>query len=170
MHKFVLALAPVALLAACADEPTEEMVDTPDATGLVSNEAEPGEMPAPTADGVETVDYSGSYTFTGLDGSQSTLTLDKEAGTYEYDSPAGKKSGTYQRLDSGRIAIEDFDGRAGYFSIAPGALYRLAEETSPFDEIDPGRMYRAAEGEVEGDVVGEVTASGVTNSVADKRE
>lgn len=173
MIKFALALAPVVLLAACGSGTDENTAAAPDPTGLASNEPDPAELPAPSADGVDTIDYSGSYTFTGLDGSESTLTLDSEAGTYEYVSPGGTTTGTYERLDAGRIAIEDFGGRPAYFSIAPGALYRLAEETSPFDEIDPGRLYRRTEGampSVGADNAQAPVASGSTNSVADKRD
>ena len=150
MHRFALALVPLALLTACGSD--EAAPDAP----MVAEQSEPAvkkadrvQMPSPSADGVDTVDYSGSYTFIDLDGSRSTLTLDKDAGTYEYVSPDGTTAGKYRRLDSGRISIDNFDGSIGYFSIAPGAVYRLSGVGSPFDEIDPGRMYRRSDYAVE---------------------
>lgn len=146
MPKFASALIPLALLAACGSkESAEQQVAAPEQTAALAKEPYPAQMPIPSADGVDTVDYSGSYTLTGVDGSQSTLTLDKDAGTYEYASPEGTTSGKYERLDAGRIAITDLDGSAGYFSIASGALYRLSGKSSPFDEIDPGRLYRSSD-------------------------
>ena len=150
MHRFALALVPLALLSACGSEDA-----TPDAPAvaepseLAAKEPDLAQMPNPSADGVDAVDYSGSYTFIDLDGSRSTLTLDKDAGTYKYVSPDGTTAGKYRRLDPGRIAIEDFDGTVGYFSIAPGAVYRLSGAGSPFDEIDPGRMYRRSDYAIE---------------------
>ncbi|MEN7537974.1 hypothetical protein [Aurantiacibacter flavus] len=171
MDRFALTLVPLVLLAACGgDEPTEETVATPEPSERVANEPDPDRMPAPNADGVDTIDYSGSYTFTGIDGSHFTLTLDKEAGTYEYVSPDGTTSGNYKKLDSGRIAITNFDGSAGYFSIAPGALYRLADATSPFDEIDLGRMYRRSDYVADAGPGAALPSIVTTNTVADKRE
>ncbi|RIV89733.1 hypothetical protein D2V17_05545 [Aurantiacibacter xanthus] len=146
MIRFALVLAPLALLAACGgDQPGEDapMMDEP--SELAVRKPTPAQMPTPSADGADSVDYSGSYTFTRLDGSQSTLTIDKNAGTYEYVSPDGTTSGRYRKLDGARIALAGFEGGEAYFSIAPGALYRLAEKNSPFSEIDPGRMYRRSD-------------------------
>lgn len=160
------AIAPLALLAACGDAPVEDedVALDPAGLGLESPDVAAADMPQPTENSVETVDYSGDYTFTGLDGSESTLTLDKEAGTYSYKGPGIESSGTYETLDGSRIAIEDFDGRAGYFSIADGALYRLADENTPYDTIEVNAMYRRNEG------VPSVAPDASTNSVQDKRD
>ncbi|OYX47309.1 MAG: hypothetical protein B7Y87_01580 [Sphingomonadales bacterium 32-64-22] len=150
MHRFALALVPLALITACgSDEPAADAPMGAEQSGLVAQNPDLAQMPYPSADGVDTVDYSGSYTLIDLDGSRSNLTLDKDAGTYEYVSPDGTTAGKYRRLDSGRISIENFDGSIGYFSIAPGAVYRLSGAGSPFDEIDPGRMYRRSDYAVE---------------------
>ena len=146
MIRFVVAVVPVALLAACGgDQPTGDAPMAGESRELAVTNTSPAQMPTPSPDGVDSVDYSGSYTFTSLDGSQSILTIDKAAGTYNYATPNGTTSGRYRKLDAGRIALADFDGREAYFSIAPGALYRLAEKSSPFNEIDPGRMYRRSD-------------------------
>ena len=144
MLRFAVALVPFGLIAACgSDEPSAPAA--PEPSELIAQKSDPAQMPAPIADGADRIDFSGSYTFTKIDGSLLTLTLNKDAGTYEYTSPDGTTSGTYEKFDAGRIAIADFDGRVAYFSIAPGALYRLAQANSPFDEIDLGRMYRRSD-------------------------
>ncbi|WP_137680740.1 hypothetical protein [Aurantiacibacter suaedae] len=151
MHRFALALvASLALVSACGGE--EPMQDRPQKAGLSElaiKQPAPGQMPSPSAEGVDSVNFSGTYTFIDLDGSRSTLTLDKDAGTYEYVSPDGSSSGKYRRLDASRIAIADLKGSVGYFSIAPGAVYRLSGPSSPFDELDPARMYRRSDYAVE---------------------
>ena len=164
MHRFALALVSLALLAACgSDEPSADAPMVAEQSELAAKKPDRVQMPFPSSDGVDSVDYSGSYTFIDLDGSRSTLTLDKDEGTYEYVSPEGKTTGKYRRLDSGRIAIENFDGSVGYFSIAPGAVYRLSGEGSRFDEIDPGRRYRRSDYAVE-------AGPGVATSPLDKPE
>lgn len=140
----ITAAAPLALLAACGEPPVsqEDLVVEGAGSGLAPDAIDPANLPQPTEDSLETVDFSGSYTMTGLDGSQTHLTIDKEAGTYEYSGIAGAEaSGTFERLGGSRIYMEDFAGRPGWFSVADGALYRLADENAPYDAVSAGSVF-----------------------------
>ncbi len=138
----IAAAAPLALLAACGDARVgeEELATEEVGMGL---ETQPSleDLPQPSENSLETVEYSGTYMMTGLDGSETQLTLDQEAGTYTYIGPAGNETqGQFETLDTSRILIEDFGGRPAYFSVADGALYRLAGEETAYDEVSAGSV------------------------------
>ena len=133
---------PLALLTACGEGPVTQEDVAVDAPGMGLEAATTlDELPEPVEGGVETLDFSGTYTMTGLDGSQTQLILDKEAGTYTYVGPAGNaQEGTFETLDESRIMVEEFGGRPGYFSLADGALYRLGGEDSAYDDVSAGSV------------------------------
>ena len=139
----VAAVAPFALLAACGDStPVEEVEPEPmDTMGLETPDPVAVE-PVPEAS-LENVDFAGDYAMTGLDGSISTITLDPTDDSYEYTAGDGtSSSGNFTRMDDGqRIMIEDFDGRAGYFAIGDGAIYRLPDAYTGADQITVTGMY-----------------------------
>ena len=139
----VAVVAPLAMLVACGEPPVEEEEVALDPAGLGLEETQvEGEMPQPTENALETIDYSGTYVFTGLDGSESTLTLDAEDGTYSYEGAGGtSESGEYETLDGSRIFIEEIGGRNAWFSVADGALYRLPNEDTAYDDVDPGSIW-----------------------------
>jgi hypothetical protein len=162
------AAAPLALLAACGDstpadeaEPTalDEVAPTQDLAAASID------MPEVPANSLASVDYPGSYAMTDAEGRTSRITL-RDDDTYDYTGPDGtSRTGRYTRLDDGsRIMIEDFDGRAGYFSVADGAIYRLEGESTPYNEITVTGMYRR-----ENAPVPEGGPGATTDTVADKR-
>lgn len=157
----VAALAPFALLAACGEStPAEQVEPEPmDPMGLATPETSAvQEVPD---DSLESVDFAGDYTMTGLDGSVSTITLDPEDDSYEYTAGDGTtSSGTFSRMDDGqRIMIEDFDGREGYFAIGDGAIYRLPDADTGVDEITVTGMYERADPTDMGDGMDTETAA-----------
>jgi hypothetical protein len=87
--------------------------------------------------------------------------------SYEYVPAEGgePRMGRFTRLDEGRrILIEDYDGRAAYFALSDGELYRLASETASPDEITVSSRYRREIAPVQ-----EAGPGATTDSVADKR-
>ncbi|AKH43082.1 hypothetical protein FHS61_001218 [Altererythrobacter atlanticus] len=159
--------APMALLAACGEAtPADEVEPAPMETAALEA-AKPEPMASPPADALDSVDYSGTYTKPSENGSIERLTLNAEDDSYEYTAGDGRtSSGTYTRMDDNRrIMIEDFGGRAGYFTVADGAVYRLPEADSSPDEITVTGMYRR-----EGQGVQSVAPDASTNSVPDKRD
>ena len=137
------AVAPIALLAACGDSAQDDAGPEPmDTMGLQT--PQPETMPPVPENALATVDFAGSYTMTGLDGSVSRIVLDAEDDTYEFTGGDGSTtSGSFARMDDGsRIMIEDFDGRDGYFAIADGAIYRLGSEDTSVEDISATGMYQ----------------------------
>lgn len=137
------AAAPLALLAACGDStPADEVEPTPMDTAAL-NDVSGGAMTSPPASSLEGMDFAGDYSLTDEAGRTSRITL-RGDDTYDYTGPDGStRSGRYSRTEDGnRLLIEDFDGRAGYFSIGDGALYRLASPESAFDDLTGATTYR----------------------------
>jgi len=182
LNRIALAAAPLALLAACGGGQDEEAV--PADGGETGSAGEAGtaaagtagaataasgmagaDMPPVAGNALDTVDYTGTYALEGPGGARSTVQLHREDNSYTYrDSTGGQRSGTFRRVDSNRIAIDDFDGRTAYFSVADGALYRLHDEATPYDQVTVEGMYRREDGPVQ-----EIGPGATTDIVADER-
>lgn len=164
------AVAPLALLAACGDSGTtdEAAVTEPMETGLADTPT-PASY-APPSDALDTMDYSGSYAFTGMDGSQSTITLNSADNTYTYMAPGmtEARTGTYTMANN-RIEVTDLDERGpGYFSVSNDALYRLADDSRAYSDTEGSTIYVRAQAD-DGQVGSNAPGASV-NSVADKRD
>lgn len=140
--RIIIVAAPLALLAACGEgRVSEDDLAVEDVGMGLETPPNLAELPEPTENALETVDFSGTYMMTGLDGSETRLILDREAGSYTYVGPAGnEQTGAFETLGGSRIMIEDFGGRPGYFSVADGALYRLAGEDAAYDDVSAGSV------------------------------
>ena len=142
----VAAVAPFALLAACGDStPAEQAAPEPmDTMGLET--PDPAAVTPVPENSLESVDFAGDYTMTGLDGSVSTITLNPDDDTFEYTAGDGTTStGSFTRMDDGqRVMIDDIDGRPGYVAIGDGAIYRLPDADTGVDEIAVTGMYERA--------------------------
>ena len=98
----------------------------------------PVALPKVPADALATIDYAGSYahgtTHLRLNGDK-TFELTKNDGTIV--------TGNYTELaDGSRIQLDDFDGgKPAWFSVGNGALYRLADGTVPYDQVDEAEVY-----------------------------
>lgn len=165
------AVAPLALIAACADNSSADTDEVAVEDMDMGLETQPSPAAySPPSDNVAAQDYSGSYTFTGLDGSETTLTLNSEDSTYSYSSPGSTEplTGSYSLADN-RIEIADLsDDGPSYFSVSNDALYRLADDTRLYSDTDGSTIFvRAARGD---DGVQSVAPDASVNSVADKRD
>jgi hypothetical protein len=133
----ILAAAPVAMLAACADStPVDEVEPEPMATDEVPITIELPEIPA---NSLTTIDYHGVYSRDG----RTRLRL-KEDMTYELTRPNGTMTtGAYSEMEDGsRIRLEDFEGGPAWFSVGNGAIYRLPDESTPYSEITAEGEYK----------------------------
>lgn len=133
----VLAAAPLAMLAACADStPVDEVEPEPMATDAVPITIELPEIPV---NSLVTIDYPGVYSRDG----RTRLRLNEDM-TYELIRPDGTSvAGTYSELEDGsRIMLEDFEGGPAWFSVGRGAIYRLPDESTPYDEITAEGEYK----------------------------
>ena len=171
------AIAPLALLAACGDAPVEEEDLAVEQAGTGLEAPVDQASYAPPSDAVDGMDYSGDYSFTGLDGSESRLTLNSADNTYTYTAPGmtEPRTGSYTLADN-RITIADLDDRGtAYFSVSNDALYRLADETRPYSDTEGSTIYvrgnrNTAAAAVDSPGVDSVAPDASTNSVADKRD
>ena len=133
----ILAAAPLALLAACADStPVDEVEAEPMATDEVPVTIELPEIPA---NSLTTIDYPGVYSRDG----RTRLRLNEDM-TYELIRPDGASvTGTFSEMEDGsRIRLEDFEGGPAWFSVGNGAIYRLPDETTPYSEITAEGEYK----------------------------
>ena len=183
-----IAAAPLALLAACGEStPVDEMNAEPMETVLATEAAEPEPI---SAIDLSQADYTGAYTMIEEDGTRETITLNPDM-TFEYTTSDGlTRTGEYRVMDDDlRLMIEDFDGRAAYFSLDDDTLYRLASQTAdPTDRIlaigeyhrqsadrDGSRNETGAQDESEAQPIGENAAmptgpDATTDNTADRRQ
>ena len=133
MNKLTIlaATAPLALLAACGDDVDDvEAPDTETATTMstdtAADTATSENMVATRLD--DASDASGTYTYTGADGSANELTVDTTAGTYSYRTTDGtERTGQYERSHDGyRFLVGDYNGGPAYFTFSNGELVRLS--------------------------------------------
>lgn len=149
MRRTILAAvaAPVALtLGACGDSVTDERI-VPEESETQSEPAVPVDLPDVPVRVITTIDYPGSYTRTESGGLQTRLRLNAD-NTYVLTRPDGSTvSGTYSRTEDGtRLRLENYDGGPAYFSAGTGAIYRLADESTPYDQVTAeGRFAREAD-------------------------
>lgn len=153
MRKFtiLLAAAPLALLAACGDGADEEAAAETDmaAETTATETAEPDDAaPVKIADAG---DVSGSYSFTGDDGTTRSISLDATDTTYSYTDDEGvEQSGTYTVTPDGyRIYLTDYYGSPGWFIYRNDALdlIRTDFEVTP-DVTITGERYQRDDGEM----------------------
>lgn len=140
-HTMLLAVAPLALLAACGDEP-EEPVEPVDAEMTADTTAAYEDGPATRL--ADAGDYSGTYTYTGEDGTRRSVTINSADNTYRYtDAQGAEQSGTYTPADDGyRFRIESFHGGPGWFTIRDGWLVRLPGDSEvTADTVVTGERY-----------------------------
>lgn len=157
MRKFSIlaAVAPVALLAACADNEAEETAMADDETAAADMEtnstAEMDDTAPSTATSLDDAgDYSGTYSYNAPDGSTQDLRLNASDNTYEYTRPDGTMAtGTYERNNDGyRIWIRDYYGDPAWFSFSNDQLVRMNQDTqvtadTDFSAQDSGSADRA---------------------------
>jgi hypothetical protein len=137
---FVIATIPLTLLAGCAKSSPASEAPTPEplATTTEAPVAAPVKLPAVPANSLETIDYPGTYSH-GSDilrlGSDMTYVFTKGDGSVV--------TGNYSELpDHVRIKLDDFDdGQPAWFSIASGAIYRLANENTPPQQVTADGEY-----------------------------
>ena len=132
-----LAAAPLAVLAACADStPVDEVEPEPMEAEAVPVTIELPEIPA---NSLTTINYVGVYSRDG----RTRLRLNEDL-TYELIRPDGTSvTGTYSEMEDGsRIRLEDFEGGPAWFSVGNGAIYRLPDETTPYNEITAEGEYK----------------------------
>ena len=146
-YLMMAAVAPIALVAACAGDADEGETTDADATTVASSEndptaAEDDYTPGPATALADAGDYSGNYSYTADDGKEYGVRLNSSDKTYTYFGPDGlQRTGDYTWTPDGfRIRIDEFDAGPAWFTIREGSLIRLNEDT----EVD-------AEMTVEGD-------------------
>jgi len=143
MNKFAVlsAVAPLAMLAACAEDVEEtDAIDTEavDTSTTTTGDTEAADMEAeakPAAQLDTTGKSSGTYRYTDPDGKASDLTLDTKEGTYSYTSENGEeKTGSYSKSDDGyRFVINDYYGQIAYFTFSDDELIRLPTDAELTD-------------------------------------
>lgn len=162
------AAAPLALLAACGETtPADQSKPAPMEAEVAELDMASEALPAVPENALDQVDYAGTYTRDGDEGRE-RLTLNSQDNTYEYSGPDGSvTTGSYTRMDDNRrLAIEDFNGQAAYFSVANGSIYRLTDANTPPDEITVTAQYRRDDSNP-----AQETGPGATvDNVADRRE
>jgi hypothetical protein len=149
MRRTILAAvaAPLALtLGACGDSVTDERV-VPEESETQPEPAVPVDLPDVPARVITTIDYPGSYARTESGGSETRLRLDADNSYVLTRADGTTVSGTYSRTEDGtRLRLENYDGGPAYFSAGTGAIYRLADENTPYDQVTAeGRFARDAE-------------------------
>jgi len=133
----VLAAAPLAMLAACAEStPVDEVEPEPMATDDVPVTMELPEIPA---NSLTTVQYHGVYSQDG----RTRLRLNEDL-TYEIIRPDGTTvTGTYTEMEDGsRIRLEDYEGGPAWFSVGTDAIYQLPDETTPYTQISADSEFK----------------------------
>lgn len=126
---FLLAAAPLALLAACGEPETEDTAALETDTAASTQSADDTRSDHAT-DLDEAGDFSGTYSFDAPDGTRTQLTVNAQDDTFEYKGADGTlESGNYDRLADGyRIKIEDWFGSPAYFTVSDGDLVRLEQD------------------------------------------
>lgn len=132
------AIAPIAMLAACGDNEVENeamTAENAEMTTEMTSPVEPQPAQATTLD--EAGDFSGTYDYTGEDGTSTSVTLNSEDDSYEYTDAEGEvRTGNFTRLDDGyRLRIEDWNGAPAWFTISQGDLIRLQQDSSVTSDI-----------------------------------
>lgn len=135
--RYLIAVAPLAVLAACADStPVDEIEPEPMEADAVPVTIELPEIPV---NSLTTIDYPGVYSRDG----RTRLRLNADM-TYELIRPDGTSvTGSYSEMEDGsRIRLEDFEGGPAWFSVGNGAIYRLPDESTPYGEITAEGEYK----------------------------
>ena len=151
----LLAAAPLALLAACGDKADDTDTAAADDTAMadVDTATTAGDdTPGPATWLKDAGDYSGTYSYTGDDGTKRELTFNSADKTYSYTAADGtKKTGTYTWADDGyRVLIDDYYGRPTYFAFRNGSFYELPANVALTDEmVVTGNRYVRADGDSE---------------------
>lgn len=166
---YLAVAAPLALLAACGrSTPADEANAVPMRPDVAELDAGAELLPNVPEDALESVDFAGAYTREAAGGTE-RMQLDPEADTWEFTAPDGTvTSGSFTRMgDNRRLAIEDFEGQAAFFSVAEGSIFRLADADTPPDEITVTSRYRRDDDSNPA----QATGPGATvDNVADRRE
>ena len=145
MRKFTIlaAAAPLALLAACADndadDTTMEGEDVAAADMEANSTADAGDTAPSTATSLDdSGDFSGSYSYTAPDGSSQDLRLNASDNTYEYTAPDGTvNTGSFERnADGYRIWIADYYGDPAWFSFSNDRLVRMNQDAEVNADTD----------------------------------
>ena len=134
---FAATVAPLALLAACGDNDADEMDADADTTAMADSEtnadamngSNTGDMTATRMS--DAGDYSGVYSTTGADGSETALRLTSDGNRYEYVGADNEvRTGTYTLADDGyRLMIDDWWGEPRWFTFSNGELVALEGDT-----------------------------------------
>ena len=141
----ILAAAPIALLAACSNE-AEKTDDTATEEVAAADTSATGSYEdGPATALADAGDYSGTYSYSGDDGTSRNVTLSSSDTTYRYtDADGTEQTGTYTVLDDGyRFRIDSFYGGPGIFTIRDGWLVRLNDDTPvTADTVVTGERYQ----------------------------
>lgn len=147
------AAAPLALLAACGDNDVEDAdTDADVAADTMANDTAADEDGSATALS-DAGDYSGVYSHTADDGTETAIRLNAADRTYEYVGPDNEvRSGRYSWAEDGyRLKIDDWYGDPAWFTISNGQLVKLVEDMEVNEGITvSGERYQRAE---DGDAV-----------------
>ena len=149
----LLAAAPLALLAACGDKAEEAGSTAADDTAMATADTIPAateDAPGPATALKEAGDYSGTYAYTGDDGSKRDITFNASDKTYSYTATDGtKKTGSYTWTPDGyRVLVNDYYGKPTYFAFRNGSFYELpANVALNADMVVQGNRYARAAGE-----------------------
>jgi len=144
-----IALAAPLALAACGDttEVDDRVVETAEKTPVdVSLPNIPSEYPVVPADARNTLDYAGSYELHDRNGGVSTITLD-DSGSYTWRGPDGvETTGSFTWGDDGSRIVITRDGETNAFAVAEDVLYRLpAEDASLAGERSEETTWRRSD-------------------------
>lgn len=153
-YTILLAAAPLALLAACADDADTDAdmaedtaadttaIDTADTDQTMADD---DYTPGPATALADAGDISGGYTYTAEDGKTRAVKIESEGKKYTYFGPDGiQYVGEYSWTNDGfRLLLPDFDGSQTWFAVREGSLIRMGEDTElTADTTVEGERYR----------------------------
>lgn len=149
----LISLAPIALLAACGEPQHSESSDD-FAARINGGDAGPGGAgkapaaggPAVAANGREALALTSDYSRTNEDGTTNSLRL-LDNGTYVLVEKGVEYQGSYEWLPDGKRIRLNGASSLPIVVVANGALYRVANENVPLDDLVPDRMYALGTGE-----------------------
>ena len=138
---FAATVAPLALLAACGDDDADQVDADADTSMMADNETNTDAMSTGDSDMAasrmeDAGDYSGVYSATGEDGTETAVRLNSSGNTYEYVGADNEvRTGTYTLADDGyRFMISDWWGEPRWFTISNGDLVQLEGDVAINDD------------------------------------
>ena len=151
----LISLAPIALLAACGEPQQSESSDDFAARinggdvgpgGAGAGQAPAAGGPAVAANGREALALTSDYSRTNEDGTTNSLRL-LDNDSYVLVEKGVEYQGSYEWLPDGKRIRLNGASSLPIVVVANGALYRVANENVPLDDLVPDRMYALCTGE-----------------------